>query len=91
MQLNGGRDTLYFINNDIWRMPVVADHVPVRPFLKYKQTKFYGLSIDPNTSEVYVADAIDYQQKGIVYRYSPEGELLDEFRAGIIPGAFCWY
>ena len=91
VQLNGGRDTLYFINNDIWRMPVVADHVPVRPFLKYKQTKFYGLSIDPNTSEVYVADAIDYQQKGIVYRYSPEGELLDEFRAGIIPGAFCWY
>ena len=49
------------------------------------------VSIDPNTSEVYVADAIDYQQKGIVYRYSPEGELLDEFRAGIIPGAFCWY
>ena len=91
VQLNGGRDTLYFINNDIWRMPVVADHVPVRPFLKYKQTKFYGLSIDPNTSEVYVADAIDYQQKGIVYRYSPEGELLDEFRVGIIPGAFCWY
>ena len=39
----------------------------------------------------YVADAIDYQQKGIVYRYSPEGELLDEFRVGIIPGAFCWY
>ena len=32
VQLNGGRDTLYFINNDIWRMPVVADHVPVRPF-----------------------------------------------------------
>ena len=91
VQLNGGRDTLYFINNDIWRMPVVADHVPVRPFLKYKQAKFYGLSIDPNTSEVYVADAIDYQQKGIVYRYSPEGELLDEFRVGIIPGAFCWY
>ena len=38
----------------------------------------------------YVADAIDYQQQGIVYRYSSEGELIDEFYVGIIPGAFCW-
>jgi len=41
-------------------------------------------------SEVYVADAIDYVQDGVILRYSPEGELLDEFYVGIIPGAFCW-
>ena len=23
-------------------------------------------------------------------RYSSEGELIDEFYVGIIPGAFCW-
>lgn len=28
VQLNGTRDTLYWINNDIWRMPVEADRVP---------------------------------------------------------------
>ncbi|MBR7097583.1 MAG: YncE family protein, partial [Alistipes sp.] len=39
---------------------------------------------------VYIADAIDYQQQGKVYRYSATGELLDEFYVGIIPGAFCW-
>lgn len=27
---------------------------------------------------------------GVVLRYSPDGELLDEFYVGIIPGAFCW-
>lgn len=91
VQLNGARDTLYFINNDIWQMPVTADHVPVRPFLKYNKTKYYGLTINPNNGEVYVADAIDYQQNGIVYRFTPKGELIDEFRVGIIPGAFCWY
>lgn len=91
VQLNGERDTLYFINYDVWQMPVTAERVPVKPFLQDRKTKFYGLTIDPNTSEVYVADAIDYQQKGIIYRYSPKGKLLDEFRVGIIPGAFCWY
>ena len=46
--------------------------------------------VNPANGEVYIADAIDYQQQGKIYRYSPEGELLDEFYVGIIPGAFCW-
>ena len=88
--LNGARDTLYFINYDIWRLPVDAERFPVRPFIKYKETIFYGLTVNPVNSEVYVADAIDYVQPGVILRYSPQGELLDEFKAGIIPGAFCW-
>ena len=40
--------------------------------------------------DVYVADAIDYVQNCVVLRYSAEGELLDTFTVGIIPGAFCW-
>lgn len=90
VQLNGTRDTIYWINNDVWRMDVTADHVPVRPFLKYNGTLYYGLTVNPYNNEVYVADAIDYQQQGMIYRYSPQGELLDEFYVGIIPGAFCW-
>jgi len=90
VELNGTRDTLYFINYDIWRLPVTADRFPVRPFIKYKETMFYGLTVNPVNSEVYVADAIDYVQPGVILRYSAEGELLDEFKVGITPGAFCW-
>ncbi|MDD3108749.1 MAG: YncE family protein, partial [Alistipes sp.] len=46
--------------------------------------------VDPYRSEVYVADAIDYVQSGRVYRYTPQGTLLDDFAAGVIPGAFCF-
>lgn len=90
VQLNGTRDTLYWINDDVWRMDVRAERIPVRPFLKYRDTKYYGLTVNPYNSEVYVADAIDYQQQGMIYRYSPDGILIDEFYVGIIPGAFCW-
>jgi DNA-binding beta-propeller fold protein YncE len=90
VQLNGERDKLYWINNDIWSMDVTANRVPVRPFLVYRETKYYGLTVNPVNGEVYVADAIDYQQQGMIYRYSPEGKLIDEFYVGIIPGAFCW-
>lgn len=90
VQLNGTGDMLYWLNNDVWAMPVDADRVPVRPFLPYNGTLYYGLTVNPHNGDVYVADAIDYQQKGIVYRYSSEGKLLDSFYVGIIPGAFCW-
>ncbi|MDE6050401.1 MAG: glutaminyl-peptide cyclotransferase [Paramuribaculum sp.] len=90
VQLNGTRDTLYWINNDIWRMAVTDERVPVRPFLAYRDTKYYGLTVNPLNGEVYVADAIDYQQQGMIYRYRADGELIDEFYVGVIPGAFCW-
>ena len=90
VQLNGERDKLYWINKDIWSMDVNAARVPVRPFLEYSGTLYYGLTVNPANGEVYVADAIDYQQQGMIYRYSSEGVLIDEFYVGIIPGAFCW-
>ncbi|MBO7256372.1 MAG: YncE family protein [Bacteroidales bacterium] len=90
VQLNGTKDKIYWLNDDVWEMDVTADRVPVRPFLPYNGTIYYGLTICPRTGDVYIADAIDYVQQGMVYRYSKEGELLDSFYAGIIPGAFCW-
>ena len=90
VQLNGDRDKLYWINKAIWSMDVTASHVPVRPFLEYSGTLYYGLTVNPANGEVYIADAIDYQQQGMIYRYSPDGELIDEFYVGVIPGAFCW-
>ena len=90
VMLNGAGDKIYWINDDIWAMDVAASHLPTRPFLPYNDTIYYGLTIDPSTGDVYIADAIDYQQQGKIYRYSSQGELIDEFYVGIIPGAFDW-
>lgn len=90
LQLNGAGDTLYWINDDVWRMDVNSERLPVSPFLEYQDTKYYGLTVDPIRGDVYVADAIDYMQSGMVYRYSSGADLLDSFYVGITPGAFCW-
>ena len=90
VQLNGTRDRLYWINDDVWQMSVDDERIPVRPFLESRGTKYYGLTVDPVRGDVYVADAIDYQQQGMVYRYSADGEPIDRFYVGITPGAFCW-
>ena len=90
MVINGARDTICWINDDVWRMDVGSERLPVSPFLKYKDTKYYGLTVNPQNGDIYVADAIDYMQSGIVYRYSSSGALLDQFYVGVTPGAFCW-
>lgn len=90
LTMNGTRDTLYFINRDVWRMPIDAAALPASPFLPYTQTTYYEVAVDPLTSEVYVADAIDYVQHGVVYRFTARGAAVDTLRVGITPGAFCF-
>lgn len=90
LQLNCAGDILYWLNDDVWAMSVDDESVPIRPFLPNRGTIYYGLTVSPDNGDVYVADAIDYQQPGKIYRYSSDGTLIDEFYVGIIPGAFCW-
>jgi DNA-binding beta-propeller fold protein YncE len=94
--LNGTKDVLYLINNDIYKMSVTDTHLPVRPFINAEvdangtKHKLYGLNINPKNGDVYVADAVDYSQAGVIYRYSSEGTLIDKFTVGVIPNGFCF-
>lgn len=90
LALNGRRDMLYFLNGAVWCMSVSDDTLPTTPFLPYTGTRYYGLAVDPATSEVYVADAIDYVQHGVVYRFTAQGKAVDTLRVGITPGGFCF-
>jgi DNA-binding beta-propeller fold protein YncE len=94
LRINGTGDTLYFINRHVYRIPAASAAVPDQfissPYEADYWGGFYGLEVDPVTSEVYVTDAIDFSQPGVVYRYSPEGMPVDTIEAGIVPGAVCF-
>jgi len=89
LAINGTRDTLFFINKGVWKIPFTAEEMPDSPFIPNDKL-LYGLGINPRNSEVYFSNAIDYSQKGVVYRYSSGGAKIDSFKTGIIPGAFCF-
>lgn len=90
LQTDASGQYLYWLNDDVWKMDVESQRLPPAPMIKTRETKYYSLTVSPYTGDVYVGDAIDYQQPGKVYRYSGEGELIEEFYVGITPGAFCW-
>ena len=90
LAINGNRDTLLFINSGIWKLGINQNAMTQLPFLNGGNHLYYSLAVDPKTSELYLSDAIDYLQRGVVYRYSAQGAKIDSFKTGIIPGAFCF-
>ncbi len=84
---NGARDTIYYISGDVWRFAADNYESP-EIFLKRSENLFYALAVDPETSEVYVSDAIDFVQKAAVMRFTPSASPVDTFKVGVTPGAF---
>lgn len=91
LDINGTLDTLYFLNGDVYRISITETTLPSIPFIQAQGRNFYGLGIHPRKGFVYVADALDYIQRGKVYVYRPDGSLHTSFLAGIIPGDFYFF
>lgn len=90
LSINRNKDQLYFINNSVYQMNISSNSLPSIPIITNSGNIFYGLGIDPRNNDIYVSDAIDYVQNGMVFRYSASGSLIYQFTAGIIPGNF-WF
>ena len=81
---------LYWIENGVQCMSDKATSAPSAPLIASTSYGLYALDINPVNGEIYVADAIDYMQAGLVSRYDSKGTLIDSFNVGIIPAGFCW-
>ena len=93
LTINGTGDTLYFLNRHVYRHAVSSINVPeifVESPYQNASGGYYGLAVDPQRSDIYVADAVDLVQSGVVYRYRASGMPLDTMRVGVIPGSFCF-
>ncbi len=88
LELNSKGDTLYFLNRHLYKMHIGNRHLPDSAFMHAEQELFYHLAIDPQSNDIYIANAIDYTQDAIVFRFSQSGEVIDSFKVGINPSHF---
>ncbi len=88
--INGTSDSLYFLNNGVFVMSVYDQQLPDNVLIDKNNRNYYSLGVHPVDNEIYVSDALDYNQNGLVYRYSTNGTFLSSFEVGIIPGCFAF-
>lgn len=86
LTINSGGDTLYYINNGVYRMPVTAEALPSAALVSSGSSLFYKVAPAPWKGLFCVTDAVDYVQAGKLLVYNKNGELIDTESAGIIPG-----
>ena len=85
---NKTKDTLYFLNTNIYRMAITDNTLPQNPIISSGGKNFYGLGINPNDFTIYAADAVDYIQKSNIYIYDANGNAKNNFKAGLISNGF---
>lgn len=88
MAINGDGDMLYYLNGGVFNMDIYEESLLAEPLIDQAGKYFYALGVDPESSDIFLSDALDYSKNGLVYRYDLHGMLMDSVEAGIIPGAF---
>jgi len=84
--MNATRDSLYFINQHIYKMAVSATSVPTTAWIQSSGNTFYRLAVNPADKALWISDAGDYVHAGQVLHYSASGQLLHSYNAGVVPG-----
>ena len=83
---NRAGDTLYYINNNIYRMSITDNLLPNIPLITAHSKNFYGLAINSLTNEIIVTDAKNYVANGETLIFDLNGNLKKSYTAGVNPG-----
>jgi YVTN family beta-propeller protein len=90
LRIDGNGEYLYYLENGVRKMEISSLQLPTGTFIPQSGHYFYKLGINPVNDDVFVTDAVDYQQNGYLLRYTSQGALVSELLADIIPGSMCF-
>jgi YVTN family beta-propeller protein len=88
LSINRKDNQLLYLNGGIYQVNPEQPMIPSNIFIEQGEHNFYALYVFPENGELYASDAGNYLSNGYVYRYNADGNEIDHFEAGIMPGAF---
>ncbi|WP_417588832.1 YncE family protein [Owenweeksia hongkongensis] len=89
LEINSKEQDLYFVmGTSVYRQNVDTLNLSPQKILDFSGQNIYGFNVNPVTGELYLADALDYNQASDIYRYSATGQLIDQFKSGVISNGF---
>ena len=88
--VNDAKDEIYFyVGNSVFAIGINATSGSSDALFTVSDSfGFYGIRVDPDTGNVFVADAKDFVQDGEVYIYSEDGSMINSITVGRIPNGF---
>ncbi|MDA3819617.1 MAG: glutaminyl-peptide cyclotransferase [Candidatus Delongbacteria bacterium] len=84
IRLNSEGDSLYIINNDIYKMGI-EDQQTGAPIIEGTNHNYYNLTEIPSDGFLYVTDAKNYLDPGMLYIFNQNYSAIDSLETGIIP------
>jgi hypothetical protein len=90
LQIDGKGETLYYLESGVQQMNISASSLPTTPLIPESGHYFYKIGINPVNSDIFLTDAVDYQQQGYVMYYKKDGTFVSSQKADIIPGLMCF-
>ncbi len=82
---------LYILGEAVLRLDTHSANPTAELFIPAGGRLFYALAVDPDNGDVYVSDAIDYVQRGLILRHNEKGQLISSHPTGIIPGHMAFH
>lgn len=82
-------DIVYFLNGGLHRMPIDAIDLSASPWIA--GFNYYGYGMDPNDGRIWMANPVDFQQKGSIDIFDSNGNMLESFTADLVPSDFRFF
>ena len=90
LNIDGKGETLFYLDGGVRKVSITSSALPSSAYIPEAGRYFYKLAINPANGDIFITDAKDFQQKGVVMYYDKNGEMISTLKADIIPGLMCF-